>query len=83
MPHPDQEGKYLLLSGHRRCAAIRQLVDDGLWDVIGHSPNDRPGGASTALVPCTVRQYRSEAMAELQPFTGQRPVLGLGPPLAA
>lgn len=50
-PHPDQPGKYLLLSGHRRCAAIRMLVDEGAWDVIGHSPNDRPGGASAALEP--------------------------------
>jgi len=65
-PHPDQPGKYLLLSGHRRCAAIRMLVDEGAWDVIGHSPNDRPGGASAALVPCTVRRYGSAAMAELQ-----------------
>lgn len=65
-PHPDQPGKYLLLSGHRRCAAIRMLVDEGAWDVIGHSPNDRPGGASAALVPCTVRRYESPAMAELQ-----------------
>lgn len=52
MVHPDKEGKYLLLSGHRRCAAIRQLVDDGREDL--------------RAVPCTVRQYRSEAMAELQ-----------------
>ena len=66
MPHPDRAGKYLLLSGHRRCAAVRQLVEEGVWDVIGYSPNDRPGGASTALVPCTVKQYQSEAMAELQ-----------------
>ncbi len=52
MPHPEQEGKYLLLSGHRRCAAIRLLVEDGREDL--------------RTVPCTVRQYRSEAMAELQ-----------------
>ena len=65
-PHPDQPGKYLLLSGHRRCAAIRMLVDEGAWDVIGHSPNDRLGGACAALVPCTVRRYESPAMAELQ-----------------
>ena len=65
-PHPDRPGKYLLLSGHRRCAAIKMLVDEGAWGVIGRSPNDRPGGASTAQVPCTVREYRSAAMAELQ-----------------
>ena len=52
MPHPEQEGKYMLLSGHRRCAAIRLLAEDGREDL--------------RTVPCTVRQYRSEAMAELQ-----------------
>ena len=55
MPHPDQEGKYLLLSGHRRCAAIRMLVEDK------DSPRE-----DLRRVPCTVRQYQSEAMAELQ-----------------
>ncbi len=55
MPHPDQEEKYLLLSGHRRCAAIRMLVED----------KDHPR-EDLRLVPCTVRQYQSEAMAELQ-----------------
>jgi len=55
MPHPEQEGKYLLLSGHRRCAAIRLLVEDQ-----GHPRED------LRLVPCTVKRYRSEAMAELQ-----------------
>ena len=65
-PHRTGRGKYLLLSGHRRCAAIKMLVDEGAWGVIGRSPNDRPGGASTAQVPCTVREYRSAAMAELQ-----------------
>ena len=55
MPHPDQEGKYLLLSGHRRCAAIRMLVED--------KENPRE---DLRMVPCTVRQYQSEAMAELQ-----------------
>ena len=55
MPHPQQEGKYLLLSGHRRCAAIRMLVTD----------RDHPR-EDLRLVPCTVRQYQSEAMAELQ-----------------
>ena len=55
MPHPDQQGKYLLLSGHRRCAAIRLLVTD----------KDHPR-EDLRLVPCTVRQYQSVAMAELQ-----------------
>lgn len=52
MPHPEKEGKYLLLSGHRRCAAIRLLAEEGREDL--------------RMVPCTIRQYRSEAMAELQ-----------------
>ena len=53
MPHPDKAGKYLLLSGHRRVAAIRQLVtEDGREDL--------------RLVPCTVREYASRNMAELQ-----------------
>ena len=55
MPHPKQAGKYLLLSGHRRCAAIRMLVED----------KDHPR-EDLRLVPCTVKQYQSEAMAELQ-----------------
>ena len=53
MPHPEETGKYLLLSGHRRVAAIRQLVkEDGREDL--------------RLVPCTVREYASRNMAELQ-----------------
>lgn len=48
-----ERGKYLLLSGHRRVAAIRQLVkEDGREDL--------------RLVPCTVREYASRNMAELQ-----------------
>lgn len=54
-PHPNQPGKYRLISGHRRCAAIRLLVEDA-----EHPRED------LRLVPCTVRQYESEAMAELQ-----------------
>ena len=49
---PEQEGKYLLLSRHRRCAAIRMLAAEGREDL--------------RLVPCTVKKYKSEAMAELQ-----------------
>lgn len=53
MPHPEETGKYLLLSGHRRVEAIRQLVkEDGREDL--------------RLVPCTVREYASRNMAELQ-----------------
>ena len=48
-----ERGKDLLLSGHRRVAAIRQLVkEDGREDL--------------RLVPCTVREYASRNMAELQ-----------------
>ena len=54
-PHPEQQGKYLLLSGHRRCAALRLLAEDP----------EHPRG-DLAVVPCTVREYRSAAMAELQ-----------------
>lgn len=55
MPHPKQQGKYQLISGHRRCAAIRLLVED-----TEHPRED------LRLVPCTVRRYQSEALAELQ-----------------
>ena len=55
MLDPKQAGKYVILSGHRRCAAIRMLVEDK-----EHPRED------LRLVPCTVRQYRSAAMAELQ-----------------
>ena len=55
MPHPNQPGKYQLISGHRRCAAIRLLVEDA-----EHPRED------LRLVPCTVRQYQSGALAELQ-----------------
>ena len=54
-PHPDRPGKYLLLSGHRRCAALRLLAGD--------PEHPRP---DLSLAPCTVREYRSAAMAELQ-----------------
>ncbi|MDE7260971.1 MAG: ParB N-terminal domain-containing protein, partial [Oscillospiraceae bacterium] len=55
MPHPHEEGKYLLLSGHRRCAAVRMLVEDA------EQPRE-----DLRMVPCTVKQYQSAAMAELQ-----------------
>ena len=54
-PHPDQPGKYLLLSGHRRCAALRLLAEDP------ENPRE-----DLRQVPCTVRRYGSAAMAELQ-----------------
>lgn len=55
MPHPQRAGKYLLLSGHRRCAAIRLLTED----------QDHPRD-DLRMIPCTVKQYKSGAMAELQ-----------------
>ena len=56
MPHPSKEGKYRLISGHRRCAAIRLLVEEGREDL--------------RQVPCTVRSYASPAMAELALIVG-------------
>lgn len=52
MAHPTEAGRYLLISGHRRCAALRLLVEEGREDL--------------RQVPCTVRSYASPAMAELQ-----------------
>lgn len=54
-PHPETEGKYRLISGHRRRAAIEKLVRDK-----EHPRED------LRLVPCMVRSYKSEAMAQLQ-----------------
>ena len=54
-PHPGKAGKYRIISGHRRRAAIEKLVKDK-----AHPREDlRP-------VPCLVRIYASQAMAELQ-----------------
>lgn len=53
MPIAEKPGKYLLISGHRRIAAIRQLVEED-------------GREDLRLVPCTVREYASKNMAELQ-----------------
>ena len=53
MPSDKEPGKYLLLSGHRRTAAIRMLVEED-------------GREDLRLVPCTVREYASRNMAELQ-----------------
>ena len=55
MAHPDQEGKYLLISGHRRRAAIELLVGDK------EQPRE-----DLRMVPCIVRTYASPALAELQ-----------------
>lgn len=54
-PSPDAEGKYRLISGHRRRAAIEKLLKDK-----EHPRED------LRLVPCMVRSYKSEAMAQLQ-----------------
>ena len=54
-PCPGKAGKYRIISGHRRRAAIEKLVKDK-----AHPREDlRP-------VPCLVRIYASQAMAELQ-----------------
>lgn len=53
MPSDKEPGKYLLISGHRRTAAIRMLVEED-------------GREDLRLVPCTVREYVSRNMAELQ-----------------
>lgn len=55
MPHPSKEGKYQLIDGERRYTAIKLLVEDK-----EHPRKD------LRLVPCTVKQYKSAAMAELQ-----------------
>ncbi len=54
-PSAGKPGKYLLISGHRRRAAIEKLVKD--------KTNPRE---DLRLVPCLVRTYASPAMAELQ-----------------
>lgn len=52
---PIADGKYKLLSGHRRRAAIASLVDD--------AKDPHP---ELRVIPCMVRSYESGAMAELQ-----------------
>lgn len=54
-PHPGKPGKYRIISGHRRRAAIEKLVKD----------KDQPR-EDLRPVPCMVRTYSSPAMAELQ-----------------
>ena len=46
-------GRYTVLSGHRRRAAIRKLVEED-------------GREDLRRVPCLVRVYKSQALAELQ-----------------
>lgn len=54
-PSPDKPGKFTLISGHRRRAAIERLVKD--------KASPRP---DLRTVPCIVQIYSSPAMAELQ-----------------
>lgn len=54
-PSPDKPGKFTLISGHRRRAAIEKLVKD--------KASPRP---DLRIVPCIVQTYSSPAMAELQ-----------------
>ena len=48
-----QDGRYTVISGHRRRAAIRKLVEED-------------GREDLRRVPCLVRAYQSQALAELQ-----------------
>ena len=50
---PGQDGRYTVISGHRRRAAIRKLVEE-------------EGREDLRRVPCLVKAYQSQALAELQ-----------------
>lgn len=50
---PGQDGRYTVISGHRRRAAIRKLVEED-------------GREDLRRVPCLVRVYQSQALAEIQ-----------------
>lgn len=50
---PGQDGRYTVISGHRRRAAIRKLVEE-------------EGREDLRRVPCLVKTYQSPALAELQ-----------------
>lgn len=50
---PGQDGRHTVISGHRRRAAIRKLVEED-------------GREDLRRVPCLVRVYQSQALAELQ-----------------
>lgn len=54
-PIADESGKFKLISGHRRRAAIESLVNDP------KEPRE-----DLRKIPCLVREYASGAMAELQ-----------------
>lgn len=50
---PGQDGRYTVISGHRRRAAIRRLVEEDSREDLRR-------------VPCLVKSYQSQALAELQ-----------------
>lgn len=50
---PGQDGRYTVISGHRRRVALRKLVEED-------------GREDLRRVPCLVRVYQSQALAELQ-----------------
>lgn len=50
---PGQDGRYTVISGHRRRAAIRKLVEEDSREDLRR-------------VPCLVKSYHSKALAELQ-----------------
>lgn len=50
---PGQDGRYTVISGHRRRAALRKLVEED-------------GREDLRRVPCLVKTYQSQALAELQ-----------------
>lgn len=52
MKHPEQDGKWLLIDGERRYTACKALVEEGNEDF--------------KEIPCTVKEYASTALAELQ-----------------
>lgn len=55
-PDPDEEGAYIVVSGHRRLAALQLLVSEGKKDF--------------AAVPCMVVANGSEALNELRLIYG-------------
>ena len=52
MKHPDEEGKWQLIDGERRYTACKALVEEG--------------NENFKTIPCTVKEYSSAALAELQ-----------------
>ena len=52
MKHPKEEGKWQLIDGERRYTACKELVQEGHEEF--------------STIPCTVKEYSSTALAELQ-----------------